>query len=129
MNRLVAARWYVFAVLLWLSAFVATHWPAERMPSLAQGWQAWDKAIHLSLFVVLGFTLSVIAARLSKIGPLMVWPILAAYGLMDEVTQSFVPGRSCDGLDWMADCLGAAIGVGLYLLLVRLRNPEPVDAA
>ncbi|MCC9609667.1 VanZ family protein [Blastopirellula sp. JC732] len=127
MNRLVAARWYILAGALWLSAFVATHWPGERFPTLLRGWENWDKAIHFSMFVVLGLILSVIAGRFSKIGPLFVWPVLAAYGLLDEVTQSFVPGRTCDGLDWMTDCLGAAVGVGLYFLFARLRNPEPAE--
>jgi len=40
------------------------------------------------------------------------------YGLSDEIHQSFVPGRSCEFLDFVADCLGillVQIGIWLYL--------------
>ncbi|TWT30773.1 VanZ family protein [Blastopirellula retiformator] len=128
MNRLIAARWYILAGVLWLSAFVATHWPGDRLPALAQGWGHWDKVVHFLMFLVLGLVLSAIAGRINKFAPLLVWPILAAYGLLDEATQTFVPGRSCDGLDWMTDCGGAAVGVGIYLIVSYYLNPEPADA-
>ena len=35
------------------------------------------------------------------------------YGVSDEFHQSFVPGRSPDRLDVVADCVGATIGVAL----------------
>jgi VanZ family protein len=38
--------------------------------------------------------------------------IAAAYGIFDELHQSFVPGRSADILDWFADVCGALIGIG-----------------
>lgn len=36
------------------------------------------------------------------------------FGLTDELHQSFVPGRSPDPLDVLADCTGALIGVALW---------------
>ncbi len=36
------------------------------------------------------------------------------YGASDEWHQSFVPGRSADVMDLLADALGALIGVWLY---------------
>ncbi|MEQ1559134.1 MAG: VanZ family protein [Methyloglobulus sp.] len=38
------------------------------------------------------------------------------YGVSDEWHQSFVPGRACDILDWVADSTGAGVAV---LLLTR----------
>jgi len=35
------------------------------------------------------------------------------YGMSDEFHQSFVPGRSPDRFDVVADCVGATIGVAL----------------
>jgi VanZ family protein len=35
------------------------------------------------------------------------------YGVSDEFHQSFVPGRSPDRFDVVADCVGATIGVAL----------------
>ena len=45
------------------------------------------------------------------------WLAIAAvslFGVSDEWHQSFVPGRSCEVADWVADTLGAALAVSLY---------------
>lgn len=49
---------------------------------------------------------------------------VALYGLFDELHQAFVPGRTADPWDWLADTLGAAVGTLAYLLAVR-RGPRP----
>jgi len=38
----------------------------------------------------------------------------AIYGLSDEVHQYFVPARSADLFDWMADILGGVLGAVIY---------------
>lgn len=47
------------------------------------------------------------------------------WGLSDEIHQAFVPGRSSDAKDVLADAIGAVLGAGVYLLgcavLRRLR--------
>ena len=40
--------------------------------------------------------------------------IASAYGVSDEWHQSFVPGRSSEVADWMADTIGGVIAVTLY---------------
>jgi VanZ family protein len=40
--------------------------------------------------------------------------VVSAYGASDEWHQSFVPGRSTDVRDWIADTIGAALAIGLY---------------
>lgn len=59
-----------------------------------------------------------------------VWTILLSslYGASDEFHQSFVPGRSPDPADWVADTVGAIGAVVVILLLVSLarrRRPDP----
>jgi VanZ family protein len=45
------------------------------------------------------------------------------YGFSDEIHQKFVPGRSCDILDFLADCLGIIlIQIGIWLYLKRKGN-------
>jgi len=44
----------------------------------------------------------------------------AVYGITDEFHQWFVPGRTADVNDWVADCTGAAIGVAVVWLIARL---------
>jgi len=41
--------------------------------------------------------------------------LVSAFGASDEWHQSFVPGRSCEVGDWVADTAGAALAVGLYV--------------
>ena len=43
-------------------------------------------------------------------------------GVLDELHQISVPGRSPDPLDAAVDALGAAIGVGLFVVLRRRRR-------
>jgi VanZ family protein len=50
------------------------------------------------------------------------------YGLSDEIHQSFVPGRSCEFLDFVADCLGILlVQIGIWLYLKRRRKNLPVS--
>jgi VanZ family protein len=52
--------------------------------------------------------------------------IASIYGLIDEIHQSFVPGRDASVWDWMADTLGAFAGTGLVAVVLRkLRQNGP----
>jgi len=51
----------------------------------------------------------------------------AVYGLLDEYHQSFVPGRSVDFYDFLADCGGALLYCALFWLLQR-RNGNAEQA-
>jgi len=46
----------------------------------------------------------------------------AFYGLTDEIHQYFVPGRSADPWDWLADTVGAMLGVAAYHALLYLQS-------
>ncbi len=81
-----------------------------------------DKLYHAGNFGVLGALLYLATGR--------VWVavlLASLYGVSDEVHQAYVPGRSADPFDWAADTVGASVGVGVTVLLVRLwvrrRNP------
>ena len=47
-----------------------------------------------------------------------------AYGISDEIHQSFVPGRDASVGDLIADSVGAALGAGLVVYLLR-RSRRP----
>lgn len=51
------------------------------------------------------------------------WVLAAAYGVTDELHQLWVPLRSADPADWLADAIGAAIG----LAALRWTAPEYRD--
>ncbi len=47
----------------------------------------------------------------------------AIYGATDEWHQFYVPMRSCDIMDWLADVSGGLLAVGVcYLIYVRRRH-------
>jgi VanZ family protein len=47
--------------------------------------------------------------------------LATAYGITDEVHQAFVPGRSPDPRDVVADAVGATAGAFGYYVVARLR--------
>jgi VanZ family protein len=75
-----------------------------------------DKVAHFAVFGLLGTAL----ARIPKIAGMRPFGVFAAvilaslYGAADEWHQSFVPGRSVDFADWLADSSGALVAVLIY---------------
>ena len=99
----------------WLSAFIATHLP--RVPRAIP--RVSDKTLHFVAFAVLGGLLSwVLQGRVTGLArhAVSVLLIIAVYGAVDELLQIPV-GRHCDVWDWIADLLGATVGLGVFHLL------------
>ncbi len=86
-----------------------------------------DKIVHLAEFILLGGAMAfavfgravVLRGRRSYRLAAWLWVAGTGLGLLDEVHQMFVPGRSADAGDAAADALGVALGIGLYLVLRR----------
>ncbi len=78
-----------------------------------------DKLVHITEFAVLGLLLfrafrwSVSPSKLATFVFLLALGMTV--GAMDEMIQSQVPGRSMDVFDWLADSLGTAVGVGVWV--------------
>lgn len=85
-----------------------------------------DKIIHLVCFAGLGFCWTWWFPKNSWIEKpwkhiLYVTLLVAAYGIVDEVHQYFVPGRYASFGDWLADAAGGFLGgvagfIGAWLL-------------
>lgn len=68
----------------------------------------WDKPAHFIEYALLGYFL---VRGLGGRRALFLGFLLAVgYGLLDEVHQSFVPGRDPSALDLLADAAGAMAG-------------------
>jgi len=86
-----------------------------------------DKILHLLEYMPFGF---LTARAIYHIGVpisgrrlgLLVLAISCLYGASDEIHQSFVPGRSTDGIDLIADAMGGVIGAYLYWLFLKGNN-------
>jgi VanZ family protein len=94
--------------------------PAPEVPYL-------DKVAHFGAYAVLGACLAFAVHRSSLPMGLAVF-LGAAYGASDEIHQMFVPGRSPDVFDWVADAAGVAASVYLYSRW-RVRRGAPAGAA
>ena len=86
-----------------------------------------DKIYHFTVFGVLGVLLirGMLFAtyRALKNHPFAATLIIGAlFALSDEIHQSFVPGRSMDAYDWIADVLGIALFSLGYLWYLRKRR-------
>lgn len=83
-------------------------------PPLAGAW--WDKANHSLAFLVLTFAACLAFPRPWR-GVWLVMLGLLAFGAAIEVVQAFVPGRSCEWEDLLADSVGIVAGVLVTLPL------------
>jgi VanZ family protein len=100
-------------MLYWPLAFAATHLPLRR---LAETTLPLDKIFHFSSYALLAALLT---------GGLALWHgwrwkwallavlIAAVYGVIDELTQIPIAGRTADVADWIADFVGASVGAVL----------------
>lgn len=81
-----------------------------------------DKVVHFALYFTLGALLARSRRRSgSGVAHAALVGIGAVYGLSDEWHQSFVPGRTSDAADWLADLAGVTVGYVLVALLGRRR--------
>lgn len=76
----------------------------------------YDKVVHYFVYGLLATSLYRIPYFFNNgyKGMLQVFIIVSLYGLSDEIHQAFVPNRSCDALDLMADMAGALTAIIAY---------------
>ncbi len=97
------------SLIYWLSA-------QQSLP-MPMVFELQDKLHHMVAYFVMGilawrFLRHVV--KISKLTPIIALAFCSLYGVSDEWHQSFVPGRSSEMLDWVADTLGA--GFAQYLI-------------
>jgi len=113
-DRKRASYW---AILVAAVIFLASSRSRVAAPNVANV----DKYAHFFVYGLLG-TLLVRALGGWRGAAWAALALASAYGVTDEFHQSFVPGRSCEVADWVADTSGAALAIGLYVLWARYRG-------
>ncbi|HQR30391.1 MAG TPA: VanZ family protein [Anaeromyxobacteraceae bacterium] len=112
---------------LYAVAIFAVSSQSNPFPFMPRGFFTHDKLLHLLEYAVLGALLApaLRLAGMSPRGALLAAAVLGSlYGATDEFHQAFVPGRTADVLDWVADTLGAGLGALLgSAAFVALRRP------
>ena len=87
-----------------------------------------DKVAHFGAYSLLGLLLAH-AVRATGLPFALAVALGWLYGASDEFHQSFVPGRSVELLDWVADALGVLAGIYLFKLWrARRRRGEAPPA-
>ncbi|MDD2764400.1 MAG: VanZ family protein [Opitutaceae bacterium] len=105
--------------MLWpvvLTAIV-TWESVSAVPGVGPAWLSLDKLAHFGVFGLL-------ATAIVRLDEVKRWPwfgagwaimLVSVYGAGTEFLQSLTPYRSMEFDDWVADTLGAAVAVILYL--------------
>ncbi|PXW98039.1 VanZ family protein [Sphaerotilus hippei] len=91
----------LLVVITWLA--LAPHPPQEAN-------LGWDKLNHMAAFTALAFA-GALARTLCKRHLATLSATLMLFGAWIEIAQSFVPGRSADGQDLVADAVGIVLGL------------------
>jgi len=117
---------YIPLIVYWIVLFAATSIPAQSVPSFGVS----DKFNHFFAYLILAVLLyltfsfqerSMFAKRNAA---LLTIAIAICYGVLDELHQMLVPGRSAEFLDWVADAIGAALGVLIITILLKKFKKE-----
>lgn len=111
----------LFMGLIFVASSIQTEVPiVQHMPLR-------DKGVHFVVYAVLGWLCAGAASQ--------TWPSLPGlltggfafcvgtlWGFSDELHQAFVPGRTAEAADLLADALGTGVGVVSQHLLSTLRG-------
>lgn len=105
-------------MILWSALLAATisFCSGHDVVDVGLGWMSIDKIAHF-------FVYGLLATAVARIPALVHWPffnirwaifIVSAYGMADEIRQSFTHVRTFEIADWLADTAGALVAVPLY---------------
>ena len=120
-------------VLRWLPAIFigCCSWYLSSQPHVPlPDFNMSDKVVHLACFAGFAFFTALAFFGIRSPDDKRSWLkriflpalVISIYGIIDEIHQSFVPGRSCSFLDWCADTIGAIIGSSLFFFIVKFMS-------
>jgi len=125
-------RRFIPAVVWAIIILILTGLPGNYFPEVKTFWE-WlspDKVVHLGIFGVQAFLINCglrqqyMPKKRRYVSMLLVFLVTTLFGLITEVLQSSVfVGRDGNVFDFLADGLGAFLGVMAYYLL-KMRNIE-----
>ncbi len=119
-------RWKLPLIIWAFIILTLTSYPTLEGPNL--GFEAQDKLEHCCAYFVLGFLLArafgeeksfLVRGAVQKS---LVFGSL--FALFDEVHQLFIPGRSCELWDGVADVVGILLSQMVFLMVNRYRQKK-----
>jgi len=112
---------YLPLAVHWITIFILTSIPGDSLPEFALD----DKLKHFIAYFVLSFFLTIALRVQERYKNLRNHYIKFAvfitiiYSTFDEIHQAFIPGRSAEVLDWIANLLGLILGIYAAFRLIR----------
>lgn len=114
---------YLPLVLYWIFLFIATTLPGSSVPDVGIG----DKVTHFIAYLILSILLSLTFTFQKKSSVISLRPyfftilIITLYSIIDEIHQSFIPGRFCELADIAAD-LGGTVSGAIFVKLLLYKS-------
>jgi VanZ family protein len=112
---------YTPLVIYWVILLILTSLPSGMAVTVDVS----DKVNHfgayglLSVLLFLTMNFQMKYPFLKKNANWLTVLMASSYGVLDELHQMLVPGRSCEFLDWLADFSGSLLGVLIIQLLLK----------
>jgi len=122
---------YLPLIFYWIILFTLTTLPTHSVPSVGVN----DKVEHLLAYFGLSFLLYLTllfqkkSIILKNYAVLFTFLAVFAYGIMDEVHQLLIPGRSCELLDFLADMFGGVVGIVVLKILIKFYKYQEQTAS
>ena len=114
------ARWIRVACLVAFALVIAQLFFLAEPPLIREVRNFfWDKSLHALAF---GSFALLLWFGIGYKNPVANWICIGAVAALDEIHQIFVPTRTADIFDVVADMLGAAV---VTFILHRLSHPRP----
>ena len=119
--RVAAVVWGVFL-------FALTSWPSPPEIPGVTSIPNFDKFCHTVLYGVMGFLLYLAIRwperpKSTLLAACFIGGALAVFGTLDEIHQIWIPGRSMEGLDAVADATAGFFGGLVGALVARRLTP------
>jgi VanZ family protein len=115
-------------MVLWGSIILAlTSYPKLEIPDI--GFNSIDKVAHLGVYFIFGFLLiralteGQVQSTRDNVKTALFGICFAAF---DELHQLFIPGRSCDVWDAVADIIGVILGLYIFHVIMIRRFDKSI---
>jgi len=115
------ARRYLALLTGWIAILITL--TSIPNPDFGEGFQGMDKVAHFGFYGVAGFLCALWRRESGRSGRRAVAfavVFVVLLGASDEIHQRWIPGRSMDFLDWVADIAGGVAGALSSLTAVSL---------
>lgn len=112
---------YKFTILSVLFVLIAIMTPGDDIPSVGITIPHIDKVVHLGMFggVSVCFYWDYVQSMKKMPSLLLSLIALVGFAAMTEIIQLYVPKRSCDYRDFIADSIGILLAIGISRQVIR----------